>query len=110
MLPGRPRLGIITQCERTVGLAVTKAWTLPDSVIDAVGQCDAYDGERPFRLANVVRLANALAAVAGHDLTVRPAEEIAAIVEGGGVLLGLETDTVAGIMAALPARLAGRMA
>jgi len=103
-------LGIITQCERTVGLAVTKAWTLPDSVIDAVGLCDTYDEERPFRLANVVRLANALAAMAGHDLSTRPAEEIAAIIEGGAGLLGLDTDTIAGVAAALPARLAGRMA
>ena len=39
-------LGIITQCERTVGLAVTKAWTLPDSVIDAVGpgECTGRGG------------------------------------------------------------------
>jgi putative nucleotidyltransferase with HDIG domain len=103
-------LGIITQCERTVGLAVTKAWSLPDSVIDAVGLCDAYDEERPFRLANVVRLANALAAAAGHDLSIRPAEETAAFVEGGAGLLGLDTDTIAGVTAALPARLAGRMA
>ena len=103
-------LGIITQCERTVGLAVTKAWTLPDSVVDAVGQCDGYDEERPFRLANVVRLANALAATAGHDLSIRPAEETAAIVESGSALLGLESDTITGVMTALPARLAGRMA
>jgi putative nucleotidyltransferase with HDIG domain len=103
-------MGIITQCERTVGLAVTRAWTLPDSVMDAVGLCDQYDEERPFRLANVVRLANALAAVVGHDLSARPAEETAVIVEGGAALLGLDTDTIAGVTAALPARLAGRMA
>ena len=101
--------GIITKCERAVGLAVTRAWTLPDSVIDAVGLCDDYDEERPFRLANVVRLANALAAVAGHDLSIRPPEETAAIVDGGVALLGIESDTIAGVMAALPARLAGRM-
>jgi hypothetical protein len=83
---------------------------LPDSVVDAVGQCDGYDEERPFRLANVVRLANALAAEAGHDLTTRPDEEIAAIVEGGALLLGLDADTIAEVTAALPARLAGRRA
>jgi putative nucleotidyltransferase with HDIG domain len=103
-------LGIITQCERTVGLAVTRAWTLPDSVIDAVGLCEQYDEERPYRLSNVVRLANALAAVAGHDLSARPADETAVIVEGGAALLGLDADTIAGVTAALPARLAGRMA
>jgi len=103
-------LGIIVQCERTVGLAVTRAWTLPEPVVDAVGLCDQYDSERPFRLANVVRLANALAAAAGHDLTVRPAEETAAIVENGTALLGLDADAVAGVMKALPGRLAGRMA
>jgi HD-like signal output (HDOD) protein len=103
-------LGIIVQCERTVGLAVTRAWTLPESVVDAVGLCDQYDTERPFRLANVVRLANALAAVAGHDLTIRPAEENAAIVEDGTTLLGLEADAIARVMTALPGRLAGRMA
>jgi HD-like signal output (HDOD) protein len=103
-------LGIIVRCERTVGLAVTRAWTLPESVVDAVGLCDQYDSERPFRLANVVRLANALASVAGHDLTVRPVEETAAIVENGIALLGLDADTIAAVMTALPGRLAGRMA
>jgi len=103
-------LDIITRCERTVGLAVTRAWTLPDSVVDAVGMCEKYDEERPFRLANVVCLANALAAVAGHDLSAKPAEETALIVESGAKLLGLDADTVAGVSAALPARLAGRMA
>jgi putative nucleotidyltransferase with HDIG domain len=103
-------LGIIVQCERTVGLAVTRAWTLPDSVIDAVGLCDQFDEERPFRLANVVRLANALAAVAGHDVSTQGPDETAAIVDGGTALLGLGSDTIAGVLAALPARLAGRMA
>jgi len=103
-------LGIILQCERTVGLAVTKAWTLPDSVTDAVGLCNQYDTERPFRLANVVRLANALAGVAGRDMSACPADETAAIVDGGSVLLGLGADTIARIMGALPERLSGRMA
>ena len=123
-------LGIINRCERTIGLAVTRAWTLPDSVIDAVGLCDQYDDTRPFRLSNVVRLANALAAVGGHDLMARPScisegglcpwssaaglepersEEIAVIVQQGSSLLGLDTDTIVGVMTALPARLAGRM-
>ena len=101
-------LGIIDQCERTVGLAVTRAWTLPDAVVDAVGMCDQYDETRPFRLANVVRLANALAAVGGHDLAAQPGEVVAAVVESGSALLGLAADTLAGVMATLPGRLAGR--
>ena len=119
-------LGIIVQCERTVGLAVTRSWTLPESVVDAVGLCDQYDTERPFRvpapaefrqclglqqLDHVVDQAvQLLAAVAGHDLSVRPVEETAAIVENGTALLGLDGDTIAGVMTALPGRLAGRMA
>ncbi len=103
-------LGVIVRCERTVGLAVTRAWTLPDTVVDAVGLCEQFDTDRPFRLANVVRLANALSATSGHDLTARPNEEVAAIVKEGTTLLGLDTDTVSGVLTALPARLAGRMA
>jgi putative nucleotidyltransferase with HDIG domain len=102
-------LGIINRCDRTVGLAVTRTWTLPDAVIDGVGLCDQYDETRPFRLANVVRLANALAAVGGHDMMAQPGEETAAIVERGMALLGLSVETLAGIMMALPERLAGRM-
>jgi putative nucleotidyltransferase with HDIG domain len=102
-------LAIIVRCERTVGLAVTRAWTLPDSVTDAVGLCDQYDRGRPYRLANVVRLANALAEASGHDLTVQPSEETTGRIEEGRKMLGLDGETVAGVMAALPAKLAGRM-
>lgn len=102
-------LDIIVRSERTVGLAVTRAWTLPESVVDAVGLCDQYDPSRPYRLANVVRMANGLAAVSGHDLTARPVEETDSVVETGQSLLGLDVDSVAGVLSALPARLAGRM-
>jgi putative nucleotidyltransferase with HDIG domain len=102
-------LGIIVRCARTVGLAVTRAWTLPDSVTDAVGMCDQYDGSRPFRLANVVRMANALAEASGHDLTAQSNDETEARIEEGREMLGLDADTVAGVMAGLPAKLAGRM-
>jgi putative nucleotidyltransferase with HDIG domain len=102
-------LGIIVRCERTVGMAVTRAWTLPDSVSDAVAMCDQYDAGRPFRLANVVRLANALAEATGHDLTVQPTEETEARIQEGSTMLGLDADTIAGVMASLPGKLAGRM-
>jgi putative nucleotidyltransferase with HDIG domain len=102
-------LGIIIRCERTVGLAVTRAWTLPDSVTDAVGMCDQYDRNRPFRLANVVRMANALAEVSGHDLTAQPNDETETRIQEGRDMLSLDADTVAGVMAGLPAKLAGRM-
>jgi putative nucleotidyltransferase with HDIG domain len=102
-------LGIIIRCERAVGLAVTRAWTLPDSVSDAVARCAEYDRGRPFRLANVVGLANALAELSGHDLTVQPGPDTQAHIEEGRELLGLDVDTIVGVMAALPGRLAGRM-
>jgi putative nucleotidyltransferase with HDIG domain len=102
-------LGIIVRCERTVGIAVTRAWTLPDSITDAVAMCDQYDVGRPYRLANVVRLANALAEASGHDLTVEATEETPQRIDEGRKMLGLDGETVAGVMAALPAKLAGRM-
>jgi hypothetical protein len=40
----------------------------------------------------------------------QPGEETAAIVEKGMALLGLSVETLAGVMMALPERLAGRMA
>jgi putative nucleotidyltransferase with HDIG domain len=103
-------LGIIDRCERTVSLAVTRSWTLPESVVDAVALCNGYDPDRPFRLANIVRLANALAAVGGHDLSASPGQATAAVVEEGISLLGLANDTIAKIMSSLAARIAGRMA
>lgn len=103
-------LAIIVRCERTVGLAVTKSWTLPDSVTDAIASCADYDRGRPFRLANVVRLANALAEVSGHDVTVQADEQTEICIQEGSKMLGLDGDTIAGVMAALPGRLAGRMA
>jgi len=102
-------LGIIVRCERTVGMAVTRAWTLPDSVSDAVAMCDQYDSGRPFRLANVVRLANALAEASGHDSTAQPSDDTEARIQQGAEMLGFDLDTISGVMAALPAKLAGRM-
>ena len=103
-------LGIILQCERTVGLAITRSWTLPDAVVDAVGLCAEYDPLRPFRLANVVRLADTLATLSKHDLTSRPEEEAKAVIQDGSNLLGLSSDAMSRAMAALPGRLANRMA
>jgi len=102
-------LAIIMRCEREVGLAVTRSWLLPESVSDAVVGCADYDQERPFRLANVVRLANALARASGHDVAAGSADAETCAQEGSKIL-DLEPDVVAGVMAALPARLAGRMA
>jgi HD-like signal output (HDOD) protein len=103
-------LDIIVRCERTVGLAVTRAWTLPESVSDAVALCDQYDRGRPYRLANVVRLANGLAEASGRDVTVQPDQQTEARIQEGSELLGLDVDTIAGVLAELPAQLAGRMA
>jgi len=102
-------LDIIVRCERSVGLAVTRSWTLPESVSDAVGVCDQYDRGRPFRLANLVRLANALAETSGHDVTVKPDQETETRIQEGSELIGIDVDTIAGVMAELPVRLAGRM-
>jgi putative nucleotidyltransferase with HDIG domain len=102
-------LDVIVRCERTVGLAVTRTWTLPEPVSDAVAMCDQYEPSRPFRLANVVRLANALAEASGHDLTVQPNQGTEVRIQEGSELVGLGVDTIAGVMAALPARVAGRM-
>jgi putative nucleotidyltransferase with HDIG domain len=102
-------LDVIVRCERSVGLALARAWTLPDEVVDAVAMCCQYDVERPFRLANVVRLADGLAAMSGHDLTAKPEAEVAATVADGSKLLGLAPEAITGIVNALPERLAGRM-
>jgi putative nucleotidyltransferase with HDIG domain len=102
-------LGVILRCERPVGLAVTRAWTLPDEVVDAVGMCCQYDRDRPFRLANVVRLADALATMSGHDLTAKPDAGFATTVTEGSSLLGVAPEAIASIINTLPARLAGRM-
>jgi putative nucleotidyltransferase with HDIG domain len=103
-------LDIIVRCERTVGLAVTRAWTLPEAVVDAVGMCAEYDVSRPYRLANLVRLANGLAGVGGHDVTAKgEAETITALIAEGQSLLGLAAEATAGVLASLPERLAGRI-
>jgi putative nucleotidyltransferase with HDIG domain len=102
-------LGIILQCERTVGLAITRSWTLPDAVVDAVGLCGEYDDTRPFRLANVVHLADTIAILSRHDLTTRPEAELTSAIQQGGNLLGLSADAIANVVSAFPKRLAERM-
>jgi putative nucleotidyltransferase with HDIG domain len=102
-------LEIVLRCERRVGLAVAGAWNLPTSVGDAIEACDQFEPARPSRLANVVWLANALAAATGHDVICKPSKQLTALVAEGAALLGLDEDVISAAAAALPALLAARM-
>lgn len=102
-------LEVIVRCERPVGLALTKAWSLPDTVVEAVADCDHYDHQRPYRLANVVRMANTIAGLTKHDLAAASLAELVAVANEGSALLGLEDFTLSRIVTQLPNRLSGRM-
>jgi len=109
ILPSR-WLDIVLRCERRVGLSVAGAWNLPAPVAEAIEFCEGFDPSQPFRLANVVWLANVLAAASGHDVICKPSRELTAIMEEGALLLGVSEEAIVRFTASLPERLAARMA
>ena len=108
MLPSK-WFDVIVRCERPVGLALTKAWTLPDTVVEAVSDCDRYEMNRPFRLANVVRMANAIAGLTKHDLAASPLPQLVSVANEGSAILGLEDHVLSRIVSQLPQKLTNRM-
>jgi len=88
---------------------LTKSWTLPDTVVEAVSDCDHYEKTRPFRLANVVRMANTIAGLTKHDLAAAALPELVRVANEGSAILGLEDHILSRIVSQLPQKLSNRM-
>ena len=75
-------------------------------MVSTIEDCKAYDRTHPRSIANVVRLANALAKRAGLYVGETTQTEIDRTVDSGQHIVGLGADTVAKITKDIYARVA----
>jgi putative nucleotidyltransferase with HDIG domain len=85
---------IIETYHRKVGVAVSTEWKLPDGITAAIRDCSDYDGSDRTSVANVVRLANALAKREGYTTGPIDAADVEAMVMVGMSMLGGDTSVV----------------
>ena len=75
--------------------AIARRWMLPDTVSQCMQECRVYDTSDPFCVANVVRLANALAKREGYFVGEKPSgKELDQHIEAGMRLLGIDERTI----------------
>jgi putative nucleotidyltransferase with HDIG domain len=85
---------IIETSHRKVGVAVAVEWKLPEAITGAIRDCSDYDGADRTSVANVVRLANALAKREGYTTGPIDAADIEAMIMVGMSMLGGDTSVV----------------
>jgi putative nucleotidyltransferase with HDIG domain len=85
---------IIETFHRKVGVAVAVEWKLPETITAAIRDCSDYDGADRTSVANVVRLANALAKREGYTTGPIDAADIEAMIMVGMSMLGADTPVV----------------
>jgi putative nucleotidyltransferase with HDIG domain len=79
---------VILDCHHQAAEMVGKAWKLPPSIM--VGRHPEYDLADRHSLANVVRMANALAKREGFTTGPVDPEELATTVTGGAMIVGID--------------------
>jgi putative nucleotidyltransferase with HDIG domain len=96
---------------RTVGVAhdragdaLADAWKLPIETTQGMQACTCYDASRPRASGNLVRFANALAKREGFFFGYLDLEELETAIAEGVVLLGLDGEGLARIVAAIADR------
>jgi putative nucleotidyltransferase with HDIG domain len=97
---------IVGESHRKVGVILARKWNLPAEVVGTIEDCKAYDRQHPKSIANVVRLANALAKRAGLYVGETTQTEIDRTVDSGQHIVGLGAETVTKITANIYARVA----
>jgi putative nucleotidyltransferase with HDIG domain len=97
---------IVGESHRKVGVILARKWNLPPEVVGTIEECKAYDRGHPKSIANVVRLANALAKRAGLYAGETTQTEIDRTVDSGQHIVGLGADTVGKITKDIYARVA----
>ncbi len=98
----------LQRSHRSVGIALSKRWQLPTSVVNAIEQCSDYDSEDRHSVANIVRFANAICKQQGLYVGDFDAEDINALVMIGRSLLGIEDDGLVRLVGGLKDKVATR--
>ena len=98
----------LQRSHRPVGVALSKRWQLPTSVVNAIEQCSDYDSEDRHSVANIVRFSNAICKQQGLYMGDFDPEDINALVMIGRSLLGLEDEGLVRLVGGLKDKVAGR--
>jgi putative nucleotidyltransferase with HDIG domain len=100
---------VLARSHRTVGVALAKKWQLPAPVVKAIEDCADYDSADRKSVANVVRMANAVAKQQGLYVGTFDPEDINALVMIGRSLLGFEDEALVRLAGGLRDKVQGRL-
>jgi putative nucleotidyltransferase with HDIG domain len=95
---------VVDESHRDVAVALATKWKLPDDVVHAIEDCKRYDSDHPRSIANVVRLANALAKRAGLYVGQVSDTALDQIITTGRMLLKMSQPAVDGLCGNLSGR------
>lgn len=95
----------IDATHRKVGVAIATEWKLPDEITSAIRDCSDYDSANRAAIANIVRLANAIAKQEGFATGAIDKDDVEAMVMVGRSLLGIDEALLGKITAALKTRM-----
>jgi putative nucleotidyltransferase with HDIG domain len=100
---------VVDESHRDVAVALATKWKLPQEVVRAIEDCKAYDNDQPRSVANVVRLANALAKRSGLYVGWVSEAHLDQIITTGRLLLKLTQPAVDNLCQNLPGRVSTLM-
>lgn len=98
---------IVETSHRKVGTAVAAEWKLPEAIASAIRDCSDYDSGDRQSVANVVRLANALAKREGYTTGPIDTADIEAMIMVGMSMLGGDTAVFDRLVNNIGSRLPG---
>ena len=95
---------VVDESHRDVAVALAQKWKLPEDVVSAIENCKRYDSDRPRSIANVVRVANALAKRSGLYVGVVSDATLDQIITTGRLLLKMSQPALDGLCRDLTGR------
>ncbi len=98
---------LVQLSHRPVGVALARAWRLPETIASAIDNCLEYDDAVPRSASNCIRFANAIAKDLGVFVGDIDQEVNAGVLRVGQLMLGLENAEVNVLRDELSKRLAG---
>ncbi|HUJ60234.1 MAG TPA: HDOD domain-containing protein [Kofleriaceae bacterium] len=90
---------IVESAHRKVGVAIAAKWQLPEDVAAAIADCSDYDPAHRTGVANVVRLANAIAKREGYATGAVDRADLDAMIMVGQSMIGADDAIVARLAA-----------
>jgi putative nucleotidyltransferase with HDIG domain len=98
----------VERTHRAVGVAIATEWQLPEQVTAAIRDCSDYDVGNRGSIANLVRLANAVAKREGFAAGPVDATDVDAMIMLGRSILGADEDAIARLAHGLQERISER--